>query len=104
MGLGLFLDVQHLSKTVLSSPVSSIYAGKNVYIDKFGQAIQVFFHEKRSILSSLDLKKFVLNEEFLQYSRELINQHAMGKKVYKVLRTVHYYYNNGIFIDIEYQR
>lgn len=95
MGLGLFLDVQHLSKTVLSVPINAIYTGKNVYIDKLGQAIQVFLYERRSIISSLDFKKFVLNEEFLQNLKEIINRHSMGKEVFKIARTANYYYHNG---------
>jgi len=95
MGLGLFLDVQHLSKTVLSVPVNAIYTGKNVYIDKLGQAIQVFLYERRSILTSLDFKKFVLNDEFLSGTKDIINHHSMGKEVFKIARTAPYYYHNG---------
>ena len=95
MGLGLFLDVQHLSKTVLGVPINAIYTGKNVYIDKLGQAIQVFLYERRSIISSLDFKKFVLNEEFLQNLKDVINHHSMGKEVFKIARTANYYYHNG---------
>lgn len=95
MGLGLFLDVQNLSKTLISTPVNFIFIGKKVYIDKFGQSIDTFLSERRTILYSLDFKTFTLNEEFVQYEHEVINSHDMGREVVKVAITKDHYYKPG---------
>jgi len=95
LGVSVFVDVQRFTKAVVGSTKNSMFAGKDVYTDKLGHAIQTLLHDPRSLLYSIDFDKFVLNEEFAKEMKEIIDQSGMTKEIYKISKASGYYYPEG---------
>jgi len=83
MGTGIFLDFQQFFRSVIKAPLNTIHTGKDVYIDKLGQSIYSQLTTHRNV-ASLDFKKFVLNGEFVQDLKEVINNQSLGKEYFRV--------------------
>jgi len=95
LGVSAFVDMQRFNKTMIGSTKNSMFAGKDVYTDKLGHAIQTLLHDPRSLLYSIDFDKFVLNEEFVKEMKEIIDQSNMTKEIYKISKASGYYYPEG---------
>jgi len=95
LGVSAFVDMQRFNKTMVGSTKNSMFAGKDVYTDKLGHAIQTLLHDPRSLLYSIDFDKFVLNEEFVKEMKEIVDQSNMTKEIYKISKASGYYYPEG---------
>ena len=96
MGQSLFVEVQRLTKTIISSPVNSVYAGENVYVDEFGQAVQFMLRNDKESIYNVDFAKFTLNENFKEYVRNMVSGHGIAKEAFMVSKVYGYYYNDEI--------
>jgi len=95
LGSSMYLEIQRLSKAIVSWSKNSMLTGKDVYTDKLGQAIQNLINDPRSPLYSLDFDKFTLSEDFVQNTKQTLKQFNMAKDVFKLTKTSGFYYAEG---------
>jgi len=96
LGQSLFVEIQRLTKTIISSPVNSVYPGESIYVDEFGQAVQFMLRNDKESIYKVDFGRFTLNENFKEYVRNLVNGHGIAKEAFMVSKVYGYYYNDNI--------
>jgi len=84
MGLGLYLEMHNLWKSVVSTPVNMRFTEKNPYVDKLGQAVQRVLDTHRDV-ARLDFKGFSLNREFVEDCEDVIYNHRMRNDVFRIV-------------------
>ena len=96
LGQSLFIEIQRLTKTIISSPVNSVYPGENIYVDEFGQAVQFMLRNDKESIYKVDFGRFTLNENFREYVGNLVNGHGIAREAFMVSKVYGYYYNDNI--------
>jgi len=84
MGLGMYLEMHNLWKSVISAPVNIRFTGKNAYVDKLGQAVQKVLDTHRDV-ARLDFKTFSLNQEFVEEFEDVVRNHTMRNDVFRIV-------------------
>ena len=83
LGLGTFVEMHNLWRSVVSTPMNIRFSGKNAYVDKLGQAVQKVLDSHRNV-GTLDFKDFSLNQEFVEGIEDLIMNHSMRNDVFRI--------------------
>jgi len=84
MGASMYLDLFQLIWNIIDSPYNMEEPTKDIYIDTFGQPVQLSLEDERG-LSELNFNDFTLNTRFMEDLRNTIRNHDVGKELFRAL-------------------
>lgn len=82
LGSCMYLDLFQLIWNIIDSPYNMEEPTKDIYVDTFGQPVQLSLEDERS-LSEINFNDFTLSSKFMEELRNIIRNHEVGKELFR---------------------